>query len=345
MKNALILRNVAVSYGKFDDAANGSDAKRVTILDDFSLTVDEGELVVVLGPSGCGKSTLLGAISGLKRPDAGKILFGEDCFFDAEKKIDQPAEARKIGFVFQQYALWPHMTVAENIGFPLKVRKMRKAAIAERVDAMLAIVDMQGFEDRYPDSLSGGEKQRIALARSLVYEPRLLLLDEPLANLDANLKMTLIREIKRIQQRLGITTIYVTHDQNEAFEIADRIVVMNEGQILQEGSPEAVYFESGDAFVANFIGKNLVFDGARDERPDFLAAMGHEGKILIRPENVLLKEDGGYAGVIVSALFKGERIEYGIDSAGARLVAYGPNDAKLEVGSEVRFEIKRFHAF
>ena len=206
--NDLMIDDLCVSYNT------------TPVLHHFDLHINDGELAVILGPSGCGKSTLLTAVSGLMKPSDGRIAFGDTCFFSQKDRVNLPAERRNIGFVFQSYALWPHMDVAENIAFPLKARRYAKRQIQQSIAEMLDAVHMRGYEHRYPSELSGGEKQRIALTRSLVYHPSMLLLDEPLANLDAHLKTSLIREIKDIQRRLGITMIYVTHDQSEAFEIA-----------------------------------------------------------------------------------------------------------------------------
>jgi ABC-type Fe3+/spermidine/putrescine transport system ATPase subunit len=210
---------------------------------------------------------------------------------------------------------------------------------------MLETVHMRGYGQRYPGSLSGGEKQRIALARSLVYQPSLLLLDEPLANLDANLKESLIREIKDIQRKLGITAIYVTHDQSEAFEIADRIVIMNEGKIMQQGTPQEIYNHSQNLFVADFIGKNNIFTNAKGALPGFLARHCHckaRKAVAVRPEDIELSENGAHQGVIEKAIFKGDRIEYVIlCSGGAHLTTFVPGNEIYAVGESVRFEVKR----
>ena len=339
--NELQIKNLSVSYRNTENAASNKSC----ILEDFSLTVRSKELVVVLGPSGCGKSTLLTAISGLKEPDKGQISFGETCFFNQQDQINIPAEQRNIGFVFQSYALWPHMTIAQNIAFPLQIRKANKKQIQSRVAEMLKIVHMSGYEDRYPGSLSGGEKQRIALARSLVYQPSLLLLDEPLANLDAHLKVSLIREIKDIQRSLGVTAIYVTHDQNEAFEIADRIVIMNEGKIMQQGSPWEVYHQSANLFVADFIGKNNIFETSCKAFPRFLGKCGAKRAVTIRPEDIEVNGCGSHRGVIEQISFKGDRVEYAIASGGVTFLAYSSNNELYSVGDDVYFEINRCHTF
>ena len=329
--NDLLIEKLGVSYGK------------TPVLRRFDLHVRGGELAVVLGPSGCGKSTLLTAISGLITPDDGRIAFGGSCFYSKKERIDIPAEQRNIGFVFQSYALWPHMSVYENIAFPLKARHIPADKIRKSVSEMLDIVHMRGCEKRSPGELSGGEKQRIALARSLVYRPSVLLLDEPLANLDAYLKTSLIGEIQSIQRRLGVTMIYVTHDQNEAFEIADRIVIMKDGQIMQQGTPQEVYNGSENLFVAGFIGKNNIFRPCGRRCPGFLSRFHTEKTVTIRPEDVEIKADGPYRGVVKAALYKGDHIEYTIESDGAELLSCSPDQGGLQKGDAVSFDIRRGH--
>lgn len=330
----LMIKQLNVSYEK------------KCVLKNFNLDIQNGELVVVLGPSGCGKSTLLSAVSGLKKPDAGSIQFGNVCLFDKERKVNVPVEQRNIGFVFQSYALWPHMTVYDNIAYPLKIRKMGKEQIQQGVTEMINIVNMDGYEHRFPNELSGGEKQRIALARSLVYHPSLLLLDEPLANLDANLKTALIQEIKRIQQKLGITMIYVTHDQTEAFEIADRIVIMKDGEIMQKGSPREIYCHCKNLFVADFIGKNNILRTCDHKGSCFMKHARHcHGKkaITIRPEDIDITPNGTYTGVIKDVLYKGDRTEYIIQTDDADILACSNSDNSLKRGMDVAFNIKRYH--
>lgn len=329
--NDLTIQNLSVSYDE-------------SILEDFNLTIHEGELVVILGPSGCGKSTLLSAISGLKKPDEGAIRFGDKCLYDDKDRINVPVEARNIGFVFQSYALWPHMSVHQNIAFPLKVRKYSCAKIKSLVSEVLEVVDMADYASRYPNELSGGEKQRIALARSLVYKPSLLLLDEPLANLDANLKGSLIREIKAIQQKLGITMIYVTHDQAEAFEIADRIVIMKSGVIMQQGSPREVYGRCKNLFVADFIGKNNIFKTCDRHRPCFLQHVkACKNAVSIRPEDIEITKSGAYQGMIKEIRYKGDRTECIIEANNTRLMVYTKDDHNLKEGMDVAFDIKRYN--
>lgn len=226
----------------------------VNAVDGVSLHVADGEFVTLLGPSGCGKSTTLGAIAGLELPTGGRIRVGTTTYFDGTSGVFLPPEARNCGLVFQSYALWPHMTVYENVVFPLTLRKVSAADRRRRVRETLALVEMEPFEDRYPHQLSGGQQQRVALARTLVYQPAILLLDEPLSNLDAKLRDRARIWLAEFRTRLGLTTIYVTHDQVEALALSDRIVVMNKGRIAQVGTPQEVYERPADPFVADFIG-------------------------------------------------------------------------------------------
>ncbi len=233
----------------------------VTAIDDVSLTVGNGEFLTLLGPSGCGKSTTLFAVAGLDRPTGGRIAVGGEDVFDGGSGVFVPPEKRDIGLVFQSYALWPHMTVADNLAFPLKLRKIGRAERDQRIREALSLVEMADYAGRYPFELSGGQQQRVALARALVYRPRVLLLDEPLSNLDAKLRERARVWLRELQQRLSVTTIYVTHDQAEALAISDRIAVMNRGRISQLGRPSDIYEKPVDAFVADFIGSSNFLRG------------------------------------------------------------------------------------
>lgn len=221
---------------------------KVVAVNNASLDVKEGELFTLLGPSGCGKTTTLRLIAGFYKPDEGEI------YFDDELVNDVPPHKRNTGMVFQNYALWPHMTVFDNVAYGLKIRNLPPPVIIKRVKEILAFVGLTGKEKRFPSQLSGGEQQRVALARALVIEPKVLLLDEPLSNLDAKLRIRVRSEIRKLQKKLGITTIYVTHDQEEALSISDRVAVMNQGKILQIGTPLEIYDRPSDLFVADFIG-------------------------------------------------------------------------------------------
>jgi len=234
----------------------GKSYGAVKALDDVSLAVADGEFVAVLGPSGCGKTTLLRQIAGFDRPDAGRILIGDTVVSTPERQI--PPERRHVGIVFQSYALWPHMTVAENVAYGLTVAGVRDPERAKRVEAALALVELEGFAGRRPALLSGGQRQRVALARCLVTEPSLVLLDEPLANLDVHLRAAMEREFADFHERTGTTMIYITHDQTEAMALADRIAVMVDGRVLQFATPSQLYREPADATVARFIGEGII---------------------------------------------------------------------------------------
>src|SRR5437867_2461951 len=235
---------------------------RVTAVDRVTLEIADGELFTLLGPSGCGKTTLLRLAAGFYAPDAGEIWFGE-------RRVDglRPYE-RNIGMVFQNYALWPHMTVRANITYGLRLRKLDAATVARRLQEGLAKVNLAGLEARYPGQLSGGQQQRVALARALVLNPDILLLDEPLSNLDAKIRVQVRAEIRKLQQALGITTIYVTHDQEEALSLSDRVAVMRDGRVLQLAPPKMLYERPANRFVADFVGTNNLIPGVCKERSE-----------------------------------------------------------------------------
>jgi iron(III) transport system ATP-binding protein len=234
-------------------------------LRNFSLKVDGG-IVTLLGPSGCGKTTALRCLAGMEVPDSGTIKIGDRIIVDKTLGILVPPYKRDIGFVMQDYALWPHMKVFENVAFGLRMRKTPDSVIKEKVNEALKLVGLEGTRERYPFQLSGGEQQRIALARSIVYDPKLMILDEPLSNIDAKLKESVSVELRRILRALGITTITVTHDQEEAFNISDRIAIMNKGELVQEGTPVEMYEKPKNEFVMGFIGRSNVFRGSVSKR-------------------------------------------------------------------------------
>jgi len=264
----------------------------------IDLHIKAGELFTLLGPSGCGKSTTLRIIAGLDFPDSGTIYFGD------EEVTYLPSSKRGAVLVFQNYALWPHMTVFDNVAYGLKLKKLSKDEIRKKVEWALELVKLKGFEDRYPTQLSGGQQQRVAIARALVVEPKVLLLDEPLSNLDAKLRLEMRSEIRRIQRELGITVIYVTHDQEEAMAISDRIAVMNVGTVEQVGTPKEIYESPRTEFVASFMGKTNVIPARVVERNGDRVSVEFEGirldglhytdksddvVIVIRPERIQLK--------------------------------------------------------
>ncbi len=230
-------------------------------VNDVSLAVEQGEFVTLLGPSGCGKTTTLRCIAGLERPDGGEIRIGGDVVAAPQRGVYLNPEDRNIGMVFQSYAVWPHMTVFDNVAYGLRVRRAPAAEIKERTTKALELVGLPHFADRYATKLSGGQRQRVALARAIVYEPRVILFDEPLSNLDAKLREQMRVELVRLQKEVGITSIYVTHDQSEALVMSDRVVVMNNGVIQQIGDPQTIYARPANTFVANFIGVANLMQG------------------------------------------------------------------------------------
>lgn len=315
--NIIELRHISKVYSD-----NGFKA-----VDDFNLEVKRGEFVTFLGPSGCGKTTTLRMIAGFEMPTSGEILLnGED--------ISQlPANKRPINTVFQRYALFPHMNIYDNIAFGLKLKKLPKEEIRKKVKRVLDIVDLEGFENRKISTLSGGQQQRIAIARALVNEPEILMLDEPLGALDLKMRQEMQLELKHMHDELGITFIYVTHDQEEAFTMSDKIVVLSEGRIQQIGTPEDIYNEPQNAFVADFIGESNIFKGimtghmkVRFCGGEFMGmddvAEGTLVDVVVRPEDVIITkpEDGVVEGEVVSVIFKGMHYEVTVESGKYEMV-------------------------
>src|SRR5712664_2270818 len=297
-----------------------------TAVDAVDLTVADGELFTLLGPSGCGKTTLLRLLAGFYQPDSGTIRFG-----DRVVNGLAPYE-RGIGMVFQNYALWPHMTVAENIGYGLRLRRLRGEDLARRLQEGLRKVNLIGFEARYPGQLSGGQQQRVALARALVLNPDILLLDEPLSNLDAKIRVQVRAEIRKLQKDLGITTVYVTHDQEEALSLSDRVAVMRDGRILQISPPKELYERPAGRFVADFVGTNNFLAGTcREAATDRICAETAVGPVrgspaprirpgdrcvlAIRPENIALgtAHENTFPGRIVLASYLGSTLRYDVE--------------------------------
>lgn len=298
-------------------------------VNEVDLTVEETELFTLLGPSGCGKTTLLRLIAGFYAPDEG------DIFFDGQKVNDVPPHARGIGMVFQNFALWPHMTIFQNAAYGLKLRKLSDSEVAARVAAVFEKVRLTGYEKRYPGQLSGGQQQRVALARALVLNPKILLLDEPLSNLDAKIRVQVRQEIRKLQKELGITTMYVTHDQEEALTLSDRIAVFNQGRVLQVGPPKALYERPANRFVADFIGINNLIDGVveaietKERRLRIKTALGpifalfddrfqvnDRCVLCIRPENATVGETADWnlvKGEITFAAYLGNALRYDVE--------------------------------
>jgi len=318
---------------------------RTTALADISLSIGEGELVALLGPSGCGKTTLLRCIAGLTRPDAGAVFLGN------REVTDEPARTRDVGMVFQGYALFPTMTAAENVGFPLEARGWPPGAAAERISDMLALVGLGHVADRYPHQLSGGQQQRVALARALAGKPKVLLLDEPLSALDALTRTTLRDEIRRIQLKVGMTAVYVTHDQAEALAVADRVGVMDHGRIVEVGAPADVYHRPMHRFTAGFLGGRTMLalavgsDG-RVRWGDALAISvpwpsGTPVIVAVTPEAVRLDVVNGAEGRIVLVSFRGGTIRLQIETELGEIAADVASSAaeRYRTGRTVRISV------
>lgn len=319
-----------------------------TILDEFNLYIRENEFLTLLGPSGCGKTTTLRILGGFESPDKGQVIF------DGTDITTLPPNKRQLNTVFQKYALFSHMTIGENIAFGLKIKKKSTAYIKDKIDYALKLVNLDGYAKRMPDSLSGGQQQRIAIARAIVNEPKVLLLDEPLGALDLKLRQDMQYELIRLKNELGITFIYVTHDQEEALTMSDTIVVMNQGYIQQIGSPEDIYNEPQNAFVADFIGNSNILDGImiEDKLVEILSAKFpcvDEGfgknkpvDVVIRPEDIdLVKpEDGTITGRVTHLLFKGVHYEMEVMANGFEWLVHSTD--LVAVGTEVGIHIDPF---
>jgi iron(III) transport system ATP-binding protein len=299
---------------------NGDEAEptRVFAVDDVSFEVEQGEMFTLLGPSGCGKTTTLRSIAGLEKPDSGKISVDRRVLFDAKagkSTVNVPANERGLGMVFQSYAIWPHMSVFDNVGFPLQVRKRSqrpaKAEIAERVERVLDVMELGHLAGRQATKLSGGQQQRLALARAIVTQPPLLLLDEPLSNLDAKLRESLRFELKRLQRELGITSIYVTHDQVEALALSSHIAVMRNGKVVQLGKPREIYTNPNSRFVAEFIGtSNFITGTVAGHDGDCVTVDTTEGRLRVRSEIVLPVGDEAIVSI------RPEAVEIGLAGSG-----------------------------
>ena len=330
---------------------------KTTALDGITLNVHRGELMTLLGPSGCGKTTLLNLIAGFLEPDQGEIVI------DGQEITDLPTHRREIGIMFQSYALFPHMSVAANVGYGLKMRGLGSSEMTRRVAEALALVKLAGLEDRRPRQLSGGQQQRVALARAIVIRPRVLLLDEPFSALDRNLRASMQVEIKEIQRKLGVTTIFVTHDQSEALSLSDRIAVMVEGNIRQLGKPEEIYRYPADRFVASFVGDVNVLRChieriERDVATVTLGSVsimvpaqtlhgsstGDTADLFVRPEELRIVEPGGavaIGGTIAAQVYRGDHIDLHVDvpeaQAGRILIRVPGHDAlsRWPVGTRI----------
>ena len=351
----LVLRNLSKVFG--------SGEQSVSAVDDVNLEVGEGELVTLLGPSGCGKTTTLRMIAGFEIPTSGDILI------DGESVKITPPNKRPTTMVFQNYALFPHMTVAENIGYGLKIHHERSDTVRERTAKVMDLVGLSGLADRSPAQLSGGQQQRVSLARSLIMEPKVLLLDEPLSNLDAKLRVSTRLEIRKLQQRIGITSVYVTHDQEEAMTLSDRVVIMHEGRIQQIDTPQEIYAHPTNRFVADFIGKaNFLkgrITGKTGEGEYSVEILGHQIRVLqskavfsegdsvllvARPESVELetKDPSALTGVVRELVYLGSQMVYEVEIEGALFTVEVANPQEHRAfprGEEVslRFKERSLH--
>jgi iron(III) transport system ATP-binding protein len=335
----------------------------VAAVENLSLDVKPGELVALLGPSGCGKTTTLRLVAGFLKPESGEIWVGDRCL--SSPALVLPPERRRMAMIFQSYALWPHMTVAQNVAYGLRFKSgVARADREKKVSEMLRVVQLAGYEHRYPGELSGGQQQRVAVARALVIEPEILLLDEPLSNLDANLREEMRFEIRRLHEKFGITTLYVTHDQAEAMVISDRIAVLERGRVAQVGTADDLFYRPRTRFVAEFIGKTNVVDGmavkvdAVSQGPltfrvatnDRLVPGSHVA-LSIRPHQIAIVEPGVPSndgatvlrGTIQRASFLGETVDYQVAVEGSKLVlrVATPAMGRLRTGETVGLRIER----
>ena len=319
-------------------------------VDNIDLDVPDGSLTTFLGPSGCGKTTTLRMVAGLETPSAGTISLGDEIVHGDGVHI--PAERRRIGMVFQSYAVWPHMTVFDNVAYPLKVRRMPRDELRRRTNAALKTVQLEELAGRFPAQLSGGQQQRVAVARAIVFEPRILLLDEPLSNLDAKLRVQMRIEIRELQQRLGVTTLYVTHDQHEALAISDQVAVMNHGEIVQLGSPQDIYERPVSKFVADFVGWTNFLPGKMngngtvdvlgetiDANSSGLAA-GTDVYVTIRPEDVRIGTNGNgqevtFNGDVRTSMYMGRNLMCEVAIGEHVMQAHVPTSVAVKIGETV----------
>jgi iron(III) transport system ATP-binding protein len=343
--SAVTIKNVSKSFG--DN----------TVLHDFSQVFADGEFVTLLGPSGCGKTTMLRMIAGFEKPTTGEIYVGETLV--SGDKTFLPPEKRNMGMVFQSYAVWPHMNVYDNVAYPLTIKRINKTDMKKKVEKVLSIVHLGQYAQRYPNQLSGGQQQRVALARALVAEPNLLLLDEPLSNLDAKLRESMRFEIKEIQQSLGIAVVYVTHDQTEAMAMSDRIFLINRGVVQQSGRPDEIYNHPNNQFVADFLGKVEFLKGeSKDGRIHLLGTdqyLPYDGEkrgmveIAIRPENITMSApgDAGLKGRVDKRYYLGDSADWRIalGKTNLRVITEGRRFSRFTPGDEVGLYIEEFLVF
>ncbi len=352
---AVLVENVSRTFGDF------------IAVNQLNLKVERGEFVTLLGPSGCGKTTTLRMVAGLEQNTSGRISIGDRVVSDAAAGFFVPPDHRHLGMVFQSYAIWPHMTVFDNVAYPLRIRRRPRAEIQDRVEAVLRLVEMEKFAERPAPALSGGQQQRVAIARALVFEPEVLLLDEPLSNLDARLRTQMGDEFRALQKRLGITSLYVTHDQEEAMALSDRVVVMQSGCILQIGSPEEIYRRPVSRAVAAFFGSPNLLEakaiacvtepGGRfritvrgngwqgEARASEHFAVDEPVVVLVRPENIQIANGAEsaahmtWSGTVVNAIFRGSRSSITVQAGGEHINVEAPALLDLRVGDDVKVSV------
>lgn len=324
-----------------------------TVIDNLDLSIPQGQMVTLLGPSGCGKTTVLRLVAGLEKPTEGRI------FIDGEDVTDRSIQQRDICMVFQSYALFPHMSLGENIGYGLKMLGRPKAEIKERVEEALELVDLGGFADRFVDQISGGQQQRVALARALILKPKVLLFDEPLSNLDANLRRSMREKIRELQQQFDITSLYVTHDQSEAFAVSDKVLVMNKGKIMQLGSPQDLYRKPASEFMASFMGDANIFPAQlgsdyieifnyRLPRPEHFDTNKSDVTVGVRPEAITLSQQGTQSQrcTIRYVAYMGPQYEVTVDWHGqSLLLQVNATQLQPNVGDEYFLQIHPYGTF
>ncbi|MDF1593366.1 MAG: ABC transporter ATP-binding protein [Desulfobacterales bacterium] len=337
----------------------------VTAIDGVDIHIPDGKIVTLLGPSGCGKTTTLRCLAGFENADEGQIWIGDRLVFDSGQKINISPQKRGMGMVFQSYAVWPHMSVFENIAFPLRIRKASGSEVNERVLRAMQMVGIEELKDRLPSEISGGQQQRVAFARAIVYEPAVLLLDEPLSNLDAKLREQMRFEILELQRKIGVTTVYVTHDQEEAMVLSDEVLVMEFGKVIQRGDPEEIYFDPVNEFVADFIGKiNFLRASVLSRRDDGSVvsieeesfrtkvqttrtnyAEGQKVLASVRPENIIIYPDkpqnevNTWPARLVRKNFLGGLFDMVVEVKGKELRCRTPFRVKAKSGSDIYIQI------
>jgi len=329
-----------------------SEGKTIKALDNVSLTIPGKKIFTLLGPSGCGKTTLLRCIVGLETPDAGEIIIGDEIVWSSKKGINVPVEKRGLAMVFQTYAIWPHMDVFNNVAYPLQILKVSREEIRKRVEKTLKFVKLEGFEHRPATNISGGQQQRVALARALIAEPKVILFDEPLSNLDAKLREETRKDLRIFLSELKITAVYVTHDQIEALALSDIIAVMHSGKIIEIGSPRKIYFDASHRFVADFIGRANLIKAVVDTKMGTFVCQkrdfpeGSEVVLCIRPEFIYLKENkkevegqNVLKGKIESLVFIGESYEGEIKVGNEILMVKIKPETLLKKGDDVEFTV------